>query len=117
MRLVSEEEAVGRNANELAEDHNHARKHSGRDGASGVPVRPPWELLGTAILDPASAYKFELYDVRHDWTQYTDVAAQNPDKVRGMTDLMFADQFMRPELSHRSKIHALWCEIVGALNG
>jgi arylsulfatase A-like enzyme len=22
---------------------------------SGVPVRPPWELLGTAILDPASA--------------------------------------------------------------
>jgi len=42
---------------------------------SAVPVRPPWELLGKAILDPASAYKFELYDVRHDWTQYTDVAA------------------------------------------
>jgi arylsulfatase A-like enzyme len=58
---------------------------------SGVPVRPPWELLGTAILDPASAYKFELYDVRHDWTQYTDVAAQNPAKVREMTDLMFAE--------------------------
>jgi arylsulfatase len=58
---------------------------------SGVPVRPPWELLGTAILDPASAYKFELYDVRHDWTQYTDVAAQNPAKVRAMTDLMFAE--------------------------
>ena len=58
---------------------------------SGVPVRPPWELLGTAILDPASAYKFELYDVRHDWTQYTDVAAQNSDKVREMTDLMFAE--------------------------
>ena len=58
---------------------------------SAVPVRPPWELLGTAILDPASAYKFELYDVRHDWTQYTDVAAQNPAKVREMTDLMFAE--------------------------
>ncbi|MGO9110154.1 MAG: arylsulfatase [Thermoguttaceae bacterium] len=58
---------------------------------SGVPVRPPWELLGTAILDPASAYKFELYDVRHDWTQYTDVAAQDPAKVREMTDLMFAE--------------------------
>ena len=42
---------------------------------SAVPVRPPWQLLGTAIEDPASAYKFELYDVRHDWTQYTDVAA------------------------------------------
>ena len=58
---------------------------------SAVPIRPPWELLGTAILDPASAYKFELYDVRHDWTQYADVAAQNPDKVREMTDLMFAE--------------------------
>ena len=52
---------------------------------SAVPIRPPWELLGKAILDPASAYKFELYDVRHDWTQYTDVAAANPAKVQEMT--------------------------------
>jgi arylsulfatase len=58
---------------------------------SGVPVRPPWELVGKAILDPASAYKFELYDVRHDWTQYTDVGAANPDKVKDMTDLMFGE--------------------------
>ncbi len=58
---------------------------------SGVPVRPPWQLLGKAIEDPASAYKFELYDVRHDWTQYSDVAAQNPAKVKEMTDLMFAE--------------------------
>jgi arylsulfatase A-like enzyme len=57
---------------------------------SAVPIRPPWQLLGTAILNPASAYKFELYDVTHDWTQYTDVAAANPAKVREMTDLMFA---------------------------
>jgi arylsulfatase A-like enzyme len=58
---------------------------------SAVPVRPPWQLVGTAIQDPASAYKFELYDVRHDWTQYSDVAAQNPQKVKEMTDLMFAE--------------------------
>jgi arylsulfatase A-like enzyme len=58
---------------------------------SAVPVRPPWQLLGKAIEDPASAYKFELYDVSHDWTQYTDIAAQNPQKVREMTDLMFAE--------------------------
>jgi arylsulfatase A-like enzyme len=58
---------------------------------SAVPVRAPWELLGKAITDPASAYKFELYDVRHDWTQYTDVAAANPAKMREMTDLMFAE--------------------------
>ncbi|HLN37520.1 MAG TPA: arylsulfatase [Xanthobacteraceae bacterium] len=58
---------------------------------SAVPIRAPWELLGKATEDPASAFKFELYDVRHDWTQYTDVAAANPAKVREMTDLMFAE--------------------------
>ena len=58
---------------------------------SAVPKRPPWELVGAAILDPASAYKFELYDVRKDWTQYEDVSAQNPEKVREMTDLMFGE--------------------------
>jgi hypothetical protein len=58
---------------------------------SAVPIRPPWELLGTAVQDPASAFKFELYDVRHDWTQYTDVAAQHPKKVQEMRDLMFAE--------------------------
>ena len=58
---------------------------------SAVPVRPPWQLLGKAIEDPASAYKFELYDVRHDWTQYSDVAAANPAKMREMTDLMFGE--------------------------
>ena len=58
---------------------------------SAVPVRPPWDLLSKAITDPASAFKFELYDVRHDWTQYTDVAAANPAKMREMTDLMFAE--------------------------
>ncbi len=58
---------------------------------SAVPVRPPWELLGKAIQEPASAYKFELYDLRNDWTQFTDVAEKNPQKVREMTDLMFAE--------------------------
>jgi arylsulfatase A-like enzyme len=58
---------------------------------SAVPKRPPWNLLGTAIQDPATAYKFELYDVAHDWTQYTDVAAKYPDKVKQLHDLMFAE--------------------------
>jgi hypothetical protein len=58
---------------------------------SAVPVRPPWQLLGAAIQDPASAYKFELFDVRKDWSQATDVAAANPAKMREMRDLMFAE--------------------------
>jgi len=43
------------------------------------------------MLNPATAFKFELYDVRHDWRQYTDVAAANPGKVRELTDLMFGE--------------------------
>jgi arylsulfatase A-like enzyme len=58
---------------------------------SAVPIRPPWELLGTAIEDPATAFKFELYDVRHDWTQYADVAAKYPEKVKEMKYLMFGE--------------------------
>jgi arylsulfatase A-like enzyme len=58
---------------------------------SAVPKRPPWNVTGPAILNPATAFKYELYDVRKDWTQYTDVAAQHPDKVREMTDLLFGE--------------------------
>jgi arylsulfatase len=58
---------------------------------SAVPIRAPWLLLGDAILDPATAFKFELYDVANDWTQYTDLAAENPAKVQEMKDLMFAE--------------------------
>jgi len=61
---------------------------------SAVPIRPPWELLGTAILDPASAYKFELFDVEHDWTQFTNVAAAHPEKVQEMHKMMF-DEFKK----------------------
>ena len=58
---------------------------------SAVPTHAPWDLTGATPLDPASAFKFELYDVRKDWTQYTDVAASHPRKVREMTDLMFGE--------------------------
>jgi arylsulfatase len=28
-----------------------------------------------AVADPATAYKFELYELSKDWTQFTDVSA------------------------------------------
>ena len=58
---------------------------------SAVPKRPPWELLGKAIEDPASAFTFELYDVKKDWTQHHNVAAHHPEKLREMRDFMFAE--------------------------
>jgi hypothetical protein len=58
---------------------------------SAVPIRAPWQLESKAVQDPASAFKFELYDLGKDWTQYTDVAAANPRRVQEMRDLMFGE--------------------------
>jgi arylsulfatase A-like enzyme len=58
---------------------------------SAVPIRPPWELLGKAIEDPANAYQWELYDVTKDWTQYNDVAAANPAKLKEMQQLLWTE--------------------------
>ena len=58
---------------------------------SAVPSRPPWNVASAAMPDPANGFKFELYDIRDDWTQYSDVAAKYPDKVRQMRELMFGE--------------------------
>jgi hypothetical protein len=58
---------------------------------SAVPTRPPWVMAGAATPDPASAFEFELYEVRHDWTQNVDVSAKNPQKVHELKDLMFGE--------------------------
>ncbi len=58
---------------------------------SAVPTRPPWDITGGGIRNPATAYRFELYDIRKDWTQFTDLASEHPEKVREMTDIMFGE--------------------------
>jgi len=58
---------------------------------SAVPQRAPWETVGAVTQDPAHAYKFELFDIRHDWTQFTDVSSANPDKVAEMKKRMFEE--------------------------
>jgi arylsulfatase A-like enzyme len=58
---------------------------------STVPVRPPWALLGKAILDPADAYKWELYNVSKDWTQHNNIADSNPAKLKEMQQLLWAE--------------------------
>jgi len=58
---------------------------------SSVPTRAPWNTVGQVTQDPAHTYKFELYDIRNDWTQNNDVSATNPDKVKELKELMFAE--------------------------
>ena len=58
---------------------------------SAVPIRAPWELTGVAVPDPATAFKYQLFDLKNDWTQFTDVSAQHPEKMAEMHDLMFGE--------------------------
>jgi arylsulfatase A-like enzyme len=58
---------------------------------STLPIRAPWDLLGKAILDPANAYTWELYNVSKDWTQNNNVAASNPAKLKEMQELLWVE--------------------------
>jgi arylsulfatase A-like enzyme len=49
--------------------------------ASTKVVRLPWDVMGGVALSPAD-YPWELYDLRNDWTQYENVAAKYPDKLK-----------------------------------
>ena len=56
-----------------------------RSPAAAVPIRAPWQLAGKAVLDPATAFKFELYDLSKDWTQTTDANGAVP--IQGQNGL------------------------------
>ena len=55
------------------------------------PLRTPWNLASAAIVDPTTKYKFSLYNLGNDWTQFTDVSAKYPAKLQEMRDLMFGE--------------------------
>jgi arylsulfatase len=54
--------------------------------ASTTPLRPPWDITGATTTDPATAFKWELYDLTKDWTQFNDIASSNPDKLKRLQD-------------------------------
>jgi len=54
-------------------------------------IRPPWVIVGPELLDPATGYEWELYDVRKDWSQAEDVAAKNAAKLKEMQDLLWVE--------------------------
>jgi arylsulfatase A-like enzyme len=59
--------------------------------ASTRPIRPPWEIVGAAVEDPANAYTWELYDLTTDWTQNTDLGASHPDKLKELQELFWVE--------------------------
>ena len=53
--------------------------------ASAPPVITPWVISMTgATKDVMNGFKWELYDLKKDWTQSKDLASQMPEKLRDM---------------------------------
>jgi len=59
--------------------------------ASTTPIRPPWDIAGAVIQDPANDFKWELYDLTKDWTQFNDLAKSNPEKLRELQELFWVE--------------------------
>jgi arylsulfatase A-like enzyme len=68
---------------------DHAIYHDGWIASTKV-MRPPWVLAGAVSQDPAS-FPYELYDLTKDWTQFEDVAAKYPEKVKEMGNLFWEE--------------------------
>src|SRR5258708_6324450 len=59
--------------------------------ASTTPPAAPW-LLGTGTLpDVTTGYRWELYHIAEDYSQYSDLAAKMPDKLKQMQALFMAE--------------------------
>jgi len=55
--------------------------------ANTIPPIAPWTpVLGVKLPDPLD-YKWELYNLNEDFTQYNDLAAKYPDKLKEMQNL------------------------------
>jgi arylsulfatase A-like enzyme len=69
---------------------NRAIYHGGWIAAT-TPPAPPW-LLGTAKLpEVVNGYKWELYNIAEDYSEFNDLAARNPDKLRELQELFLVE--------------------------
>ena len=67
---------------------DHAIYQDGWIASTNV-IRPPWVIFATN-RDPAST-PYELYDLTKDWTQYENVAADYPNKLKEMEELFWTE--------------------------
>jgi arylsulfatase A-like enzyme len=68
---------------------NRGIYHDGWYACTTPPV-PPWEL-GTAKLPDINDYKWELYNLTEDYSQYNDLAAKNPGKLKELQALFLTE--------------------------
>ena len=59
--------------------------------ASTTPYRAPWKITDPTPNDIVNGVKWELYSIAKDWTQFDDVAAANPAKLKELQDLFWVE--------------------------
>jgi arylsulfatase A-like enzyme len=66
---------------------NRAIYHDGWIAATTTPAGP-WEMgLAKMPTDVVNGYKWELYNIAEDYSEYNDLAAKMPDKLRELQEL------------------------------
>lgn len=69
---------------------NRAIYHDGWTACT-TPATTPWELGVQKTPDVIEGYKWELYNIKEDFSQADDLAAAMPDKLKEMKDLFYAE--------------------------
>ena len=69
---------------------DHAIYHDGWIASTKV-MRPPWDAAGAAVSQDPAGYPYELYDLTKDWTQFENVAAKYPDKLKELENLFWVE--------------------------
>ncbi|HEY2119492.1 MAG TPA: arylsulfatase [Candidatus Acidoferrum sp.] len=69
---------------------NRAIYHDGWIAAT-TPPAPPWELGTGKMPDITNGYKWELYNITDDYSEYNDLAAKNPDKLAELQKLFLSE--------------------------
>ncbi len=69
---------------------NRAIYHDGWVAAT-IPANLPWAASTATPPDVITGYKWELYNVIEDPTQFNDLAAAMPDKLKQMQDLFYSE--------------------------
>ena len=55
--------------------------------ANTTPFAPPWDLATGKLPDVVDGYKWELYNITEDFSQYNNLAEKMPDKLKEMQAL------------------------------
>ena len=69
---------------------NRAIYHDGWVACT-TPATLPWELSTKPAPDVITGYKWELYNVQEDPTQFNDLAAKMPEKLQQMQSLFYLE--------------------------